>query len=266
MNVTARDVNVVLDGAAILERCAIDACDGELVGLIGPNGSGKSTLLRAVSRAVRPATGDVRMDGEDVWRLGAREVARRAAVVTQERSSDFDFSVLEVVHMGRSPHKGRLERDTADDDDVVLAALERVGMLAAAARLFATLSGGEKQKVLVARALAQRPRVLVLDEPTNHLDIRAQLELLNLVRGLGLTTIAALHDLNHAAFYCDRVYVLAGGLVVAAGPVEEVLQPPLLAEVFGVHAHLLPHPTTGRPHFVFEPLTHDHRQPKGHAP
>lgn len=257
MRLRLAGVDARIGGIPIVEGADLEAGPGELVGLIGPNGSGKSTLLRTVYRLLKPAVGTIHLDGDDLWRrLPARESARRTAVVAQESSGDFDFSVLEIAMMGRAPHKGLLSVDTEEDECIAWAALDRVGIAAKAGRLFSTLSGGEKQRVLLARALAQRSRLLILDEPTNHLDVAAQLDLLELVRELGVTTLAALHDLNLAAAYCDRVYVLAAGRVVAHGRVTDVLTPELMAEVFGVRAHCGVHPLTGLPHLSFAPLVH----------
>ena len=256
MHVQLTDVHLEIDGLPIVTAASLRAEIGEMVGIIGPNGSGKSTLLRSIYRTLRPVGGLVAVGDDDVWSLSSRQSAQRTAVVAQETTADFDFSVNEVVTMGRSPHLGLLQRESDTDQDIVAEAMVRVGIADKANRVFATLSGGEKQRVLVARALAQRSRVLVLDEPTNHLDIRAQLELLELVRDLGITTIAALHELNLAAHYCDRLTVLDGGRVVAAGAVEEVLTPELLADVFGVACHCGIHPATGRFHLAYAPL-HD---------
>lgn len=245
------DVAVRLGGADVLDGVELECRAGELVGLVGPNGSGKSTLLRTVYRMARPWAGRVTIDGDDAWALPSREVARRAAAVVQERPSEFDFTVGEVVALGRLPHKGSFDRDNGADRAVVEAALVRVGLAALAGRTFATLSGGEKQRALVARALAQQSRLLLLDEPTNHLDVRHQLEVLDLVSGLGVTTLAALHDLNLAATYCDRVYVLDAGRVVASGPPRDVLTPEMVGAVFGVRAERFDHPITGRPQLAF---------------
>lgn len=257
MRVTVEGVTVKLDGATVLADAELAIDTGEFVGLVGPNGSGKSTLLRTIYRALRPVAGLVRVADDDVWRLSSRESALRTAVVVQESMPDFDFTVLEVVEMGRSPHKGPLDRETPADDSICRGALARVGMEAIAHRLFASLSGGEKQRVLVARALAQQGRVLVLDEPTNHLDIRFQLELLGLVRGLDVTTIAAMHDLNLAASHCDRLYVLERGHVVAAGHTGEVLTSDLVARVFGVRLRHWTDQDTGRTHLSFDRLEED---------
>jgi iron complex transport system ATP-binding protein len=244
-------LDVVIDDRPIVTGASVSVAPGTFHGLVGPNGSGKSTLLRCIYRALRPSAGAVMLDDDDLWRsLSARDAARRRAVVTQDHPLELEYSVREVVRMGRAPHKRMFERDTRRDAEVADGALDRVGMSWAADRLTTTLSGGERQRVMLARALAQEAPVLVLDEPTNHLDIRAQLELLEMVRGLGLTTIAALHDLDHAASLCDAVTVLHAGQVVASGPTLDVLTVDRIAQVFGVRAHIGPHPLTGRAHIT----------------
>ena len=188
MRLVLQGVAVELGGCPIVAQADLVVETGEFVGLVGPNGCGKSTLLRSIYRALRPAAGLISLDGDDLWRLPAKETARRVAVVAQESPSDMDFTVEEVVALGRTPHKRPLDRDTDEDREICADALERVGMGGARERIYATLSGGEKQRVLVARALAQRSYLHLLDEPTNHLDIRYQLEILSLVRGLGHST------------------------------------------------------------------------------
>lgn len=246
MKLEVNEVAVAIASRRIVNEVSLQVAQGEIVGLIGPNGSGKSTLLRSVYRLLKPVAGYVQLGGEDVWRLSAREAARRTGVVVQETPSDFDFTVGEVVEMGRTPHKGLLEADNARDAQIVQDALARVNMADFVERSFNTLSGGEKQRVLVARALAQEPKLLVLDEPTNHLDIRYQLEILNLVRDLGITTLVTLHDLNLAATYCHRLYLLAAGQIVTAGAPEEVLTTEWIRTVYGVATTCITHPTTGR--------------------
>ncbi|WP_406161456.1 ABC transporter ATP-binding protein [Streptomyces sp. NBC_00882] len=235
----------------ILHDVRLDVPDGAFVGLVGPNGSGKSTLLRCVYRALRPAGGAVRLDGDDVHTMDPRAAARVLAALPQESSAEFDFTVAEVVAMGRLPHRGRT---AAADQEICADAMDRTGVRHLADRGFLALSGGERQRVLIARALAQQPRVLVLDEPTNHLDIAHQLDVLSLVRGSGLTVLAALHDLNLAAAHCDLLYVIAGGRIVVSGPPHDVLQPTLLAEVFGIRAHPVRHPETGALQLLFDLL------------
>ncbi|MFF0743175.1 ABC transporter ATP-binding protein [Streptomyces sp. NPDC004111] len=242
-----------IDGRHLVDSVDIEAGAGETVGLVGPNGSGKTTLLRCVYGTLAPTHGRALLDGEDLHAMGAKARARRLATVPQDGQAVFELTVREVVAMGRSPHKRFWEADTAADADLVREALERVRIAGLADRAFPSLSGGERQRALVARALVQQPALVVLDEPTNHLDIRYQLEVLSLVRALGTTNLLALHDLNLAAYYCDRLYVLDAGRIVASGTPEEVLTPDLLERVYGVKAEVRVHPTTGAPTVVYLP-------------
>ncbi|CAM5554325.1 MULTISPECIES: ABC transporter ATP-binding protein [Streptomyces] len=251
MRLDIEDVTVEAAGTRLVEDVRLAADSGAFVGLVGPNGSGKSTLLRCVYRALRPAGGVVRLDGDDLHAMEPRAAARQLAALPQETSAEFDFTVAEAVAMGRLPHQGRT---AAEDRAVCAQAMDRTGVTHLADRGFLALSGGEKQRVLIARALAQQPRVLVLDEPTNHLDIAHQLDMLSLVRDSGLTVLAALHDLNLAAAHCDVLYVIAGGRIAASGPPHDVLRPALLAEVFGVRAHPVRHPETGAVQLLFDLL------------
>ena len=234
LSLTLSEVTVAVGSVEICSEVSLAAESGQVVGIVGPNGSGKTTLLRAVYRVLRPRLGRVVVGKDDLWELQPAEAARRIAVVVQEPRSDFEFTVREVVTMGRSPHQSPFARESAEDRQRVDDALAHVGIAELATRSFGTLSGGEKQRALIARALVQEARVLVLDEPTNHLDIRYQLEVLELVRGVGVTTLMSIHDVNLAAQYCDHVVVLQGGRVQAAGPVETVLIPEVLEPVFGV--------------------------------
>ena len=255
MRVAVLGVQVAIDGATIVSDASVEVASGEVHGLIGPNGSGKSTLLRCLYRALRPALGKVLLGDDDLWAdLSGREAARRRAVVTQDSVIELDFTVRDVVAMGRTPHTGWLGRADDGDRTIVDDALAAVGMQWAALRHVATLSGGERQRVHLARAIAQRAPVLLLDEPTNHLDVSAQLELLELIRALGLTTVVALHDLDHAASFCDRVTVMRRGVAVASGRAADVLTPSTIADVFGVRTHVGTHPLTGRLHLTFAPL------------
>lgn len=235
----------------ILDSVELHARPGDFVGIIGPNGSGKSSLLRCIYRALRPDAGSVLLNGRNVLEMKAQEAASKMAVVLQETSTEFDFTVLEIVLMGRHPHKRAMEGFTQKDLSLAQEALQKVGMLGMQTRPFTTLSGGEKQRTLVARALAQRTRFLILDEPTNHLDIRYALEILDMVKKLGVTTIAVLHDLNFAAAFCDHLYVLHKGRVRAHGRPEKVLTSELLKEVFEVGALVGHHSITGRLSIVF---------------
>ncbi|SBW22567.1 iron-chelate-transporting ATPase [Candidatus Protofrankia californiensis] len=245
-------VGVRIDAAQIVHDLTIDCPPGAFVGLVGPNGSGKSTVLKTVYRAVRPSSGAVLLDETDLLRdLTPRQSAQKVAALTQEHPHGFDFTVLDVVSAGRTPHKNAWSLMSRADHEIISAVLGIVGMTAHTERTFTSLSGGEKQRVLLARALVQEPSVLILDEPTNHLDISTQLNLLELVRSLGITVLAALHDLNLAAAFCDQLHVLHNGVIVRAGSPREVLTPDLIAEVFRVHAHCGTHPVTGRLHLAF---------------
>ncbi|UVS80514.1 ABC transporter ATP-binding protein [Actinokineospora sp. UTMC 2448] len=231
---SATDVSFAYDGTPVLAGVSLAARSGGVVGLIGPNGSGKSTLLRVLYSALRPLGGVVLIDGTPVSDLRGRELPRRIAVVAQEAPPELPVTVAEMVLLGRSPHRSSLRSYTADDHRIAATALHRVGMRDHADRGFATLSGGEKQRTLIARALTQQTGHLLLDEPTNHLDIHYQHEILHLVRDLGITTVVVLHDLNLAARYCDHLVLLDSGLVAASGPTEEVLTPEVLEPVYRV--------------------------------
>ncbi|MFD9356637.1 ABC transporter ATP-binding protein [Streptomyces sp. NPDC060031] len=242
------------DGHTLLHGVDLIARPGETVGVVGPNGSGKTTLLRCVYGALRPAAGRVLLDGVDVAELGVKDRARRVAVVPQDAGGTFGLTVREVVAMGRSPHKRFWEQDGPDDARRVAEALETVGAAGFAARRFEELSGGERQRALVARALVQDAGLLALDEPTNHLDIRYQLEILALVRSLPATGLLVLHDLNLAAAFCDRLYVVRDGRVAASGTPDAVLTEELLREVYGVRTRIAIHPDTGAANIVYLPV------------
>ncbi|MEU7640103.1 MULTISPECIES: ABC transporter ATP-binding protein [unclassified Streptomyces] len=258
MRIEIEDLDVAYAGRTVVAGAHLVAAEGEITGLVGPNGSGKSTLLRTVYRHLKPTAGRVLLAGTDLRELSAVQSARHVAALPQERGSDFELTVGEVVAMGRTPYKRAFAGDDAVDREIIARALADVGMEAAAGRRFTTLSGGERQRVLLARAFAQNPDVLILDEPTNHLDIRHQVELLALLRAQRRTTLVSLHDLNAAAAVCDRLHVLHAGAVIASGPPRDVLTPGLLAEVFGVRAAVVDHPLTGDPLIAF-----DHRAPAG---
>ena len=252
MKIEARAGEALLGGNHILKGIGLETGGRELVGVIGPNGSGKSTLLKCIYRVLRPTAGAVYLDGRDLDSYSYRESARRVAVVAQHNYYNFDFSVREVVLMGRAPHKRALERDTAEDYRIVEESLETVGLAAFADRSFSTLSGGEQQRVILARALAQRTPCLILDEPTNHLDIKYQLQLMDLVRGLDRTVIAAVHDLNIAAMYCDRLYAVKAGRIVGQGAPKTLLTSEFIREVYEVDAQVMTD-GDGCLHILFHP-------------
>jgi iron complex transport system ATP-binding protein len=243
--ITATDLSWSVNGHRLLDGIDVVAHDGKIVGLLGPNGSGKSTLLRLLAGLRRPDTGTVRYDDTSLHHLSRRVLARRLAVVEQDVSAHNHVSVRQVVELGRTPFRGRFDALTEHDQRIVDAALERVDVADKQHQSWHTLSGGEKQRTQLARALAQEPREILLDEPTNHLDIRHQLELLDLLGSLDITCVVALHDLNLAARYCDHVVILDHGQVVAAGVLESVLTPDLIESVYGVNVLVDHEPTTG---------------------
>ena len=234
-----------------LRDASLHVAAGEFVGLIGPNGSGKTSLLRCAWRFSKPQGGEVRLEHHNVWKQSSRWCAQRIAVVLQEFPDAFGLTVNEVVAMGRTPHKGLFDGDSLEDRNLAAQALESVGLKGFEGHAFSTLSGGEKQRVILARALAQQPQLLILDEPTNHLDPRYQLELLRLVKRLKIGTLASIHDLNLAAAFCDRLYVIDHGRIVASGTPKEVLNAALLRNVFGVEALIDEHPLHGYPRMTW---------------
>ncbi|MFI6123959.1 ABC transporter ATP-binding protein [Streptomyces sp. NPDC051064] len=247
-------------GRIVLDGVSIAPPPGTTVGLLGPNGSGKTTLLRVMAGVVAPGAGVVTLDGRPLAETGRRGVARRVAVVDQHAVTQVDLSVLDVVRLGRIPHRRAWSAPGPEDDAAVREALARTGLADRAAQSWHTLSGGERQRVQIARALAQQPRELLLDEPTNHLDIQHQLELLSLVAALPVTAVVALHDLNLAAMFCDRVTVMKEGRVVAGGTPSEVITEELIADVYRVRAVVTPEGPDGRPSVRFLPGEAVHRR------
>jgi iron complex transport system ATP-binding protein len=241
----AEDISWSVGGHLIIDGIACEVGPGQLVGLLGPNGSGKSTLLRCIAQLQAPDRGRARLGDTDLGTLRRRQLARRLAFVEQDAPTDLDYTVLEVVLLGRTPYRRALELDSDADCALAVEALARTGLAGFERRRWRTLSGGERQRARIARALTQEPEALLLDEPTNHLDIAHQLDVLELIRSLGLCTLAALHDLNLAAMYCDRLVVLDAGRVAAAGAPAEVLTAQLIREVYGVDAEIAAHPVRG---------------------
>jgi iron complex transport system ATP-binding protein len=251
MKVTVDDLDWGIKDLTILHDVSAQFPAGSVTGLIGPNGSGKTSLLHVLAGIRQPTRGQVQVAGEDVHAWPGRVRARRIALLEQHASTSLDLTVRQVVELGRIPHRGRwpgrLDEGRQQVDEAMR--LGRVEDLTH--RRWQTLSGGERQRVQLARALAQEPSLLMLDEPTNHLDLRHQIDFLSTVRDLGITTIAALHDLDLAAAFCDRLVVMNGGHVVAAGPVADVLSADLVQEVYGVRTTIDRHDAANRLHVVW---------------
>ena len=254
MKLQFKKIHVQIGSVKIVQGVSFRIEPGELAGVIGPNGSGKSILLRTAYRHLRPTTGVVYTGDDDAWQLSSRVAALRVAAVPQEQPREFDITVRAMVELGRIPYSSVFGSQSVATHAVVTGAMARVGITDFAERPFVTLSGGEQQRVLLARALAQETPILVLDEPTSHLDIRHQLELFDLLRELRLTTLIAIHDLNLAAAYCDRLHLMCEGQLVASGPPVEVLTPKRIATVFGVNASIHISPTGGL-RLEFRPLS-----------
>jgi iron complex transport system ATP-binding protein len=242
--------NAILDGVSFAARA------GALTGLIGPNGAGKSTLMRAALGLVPLDTGSISFEGADLPGMKRRARAQLSAFVEQSGVTEVHLTAREVVLLGRIPFQSVWQSAPSPaDDHAVDEALAAVEMTDLGARLYHTLSGGEQQRLQIARALAQQPQLLILDEPTNHLDVHAQLAILSLLRRraqAGATVLLALHDLNLAASFCDALVVLNRGRQVAKGTPDEVLTPALLRSVYEVDATLLRHPGTGRPMIAYD--------------
>ncbi len=233
-----------------LHGVSLDIRDGSLFGILGPNGSGKTTLLRVLAGIAAPSAGRVLLDGTDLARLSRREAARRIAVVPQETHLAFDYSVLEIALMGRYPHLGAFALEGPRDLQIARDALAATDTLRLQARSFSTLSGGEKQRVVIASALAQAASLMLLDEPTAALDLGYQMDIAALVRRLnrehGVTIVVATHDLDFAAEVCSELALVREGRLMASGPIDEVLTPARIAALYGVEADVTRHPTTGR--------------------
>ncbi len=208
----------------VLNNVGLKASEGEIVGIIGPNGSGKTTMLKAITKVLKPTSGEVLIDGKDVREMESREIAKNVAVVSQVISINFEFSVRDIVLMGRTPYIKSSE--SKEDVRIAMDALKKTNTYYLKDRLVTQLSGGELQRVIIARALAQTPKILLLDEPTSHLDITNQIDVLNLVKEAsrkGLVVVAVIHDLNLAAYYCDKICLLRDGELVATGTPRDVL-------------------------------------------
>lgn len=222
----------------ILKDISFDVPEGSFVGIIGPNGAGKSTLLKNIYRLYSPSSGDILLDNKALRKMKDRECAKEIAVLAQESSTYFDFTVEQIVKMGRYPYKSIFENYSKEDLEMVEQMLIKVGLEKYKNRIFSELSGGEKQRTLIARALVQHTQFLVLDEPTNHLDIGYQIQLMDLVKSFQITTLAAIHDIHLAAMYCDYLMVMKEGEIVRMGTVEEVITAPMLKDIFGVNAYV----------------------------
>jgi iron complex transport system ATP-binding protein len=244
-------LSVRLGDRLVVEEMTLSVAEGRVTALVGPNGAGKSTAVKAAAGLLRPAAGDVRVDGRSVaaWRPG--DFARRVAYVAQSPTLPALFTVRDVVALGRTPHIPFLGVEGAHDRAVIETALAETGIAGLASRRVGELSGGERQRVALARALAQEPRILLLDEPTAALDLRYQATIFALARELAearrIACLAVIHDISLASQFCDHIAVMHAGRIVAAGPPPEVFQPALLSKVYATPLAVIAHPESGRP-------------------
>lgn len=248
-------LSYTVDDATILHDLSVTLPADRFVGLIGPNGCGKSTLLKHLYRVLPVQQGAIYFDDVPISAISLGEAAQCIGVMGQFHAVQFDFTVWQVAMMGRTPYKKHFDEDTEEDYRIAAEALRRVGMWEKAERSFLSLSGGEQQRVMLARVLTQEPTYLILDEPTNHLDITYQFELLSLVKDLDIGVIAALHDLNLAAMFCDEVVVMEKGRVVTMGPSNAVLTENLIQRIYGVPSVVSRHPE-GYPMIRYERPSH----------
>lgn len=255
--IQVKNLRFSIDNKEILKDISFDIPKGSLVGIIGPNGSGKSTLLKNIYRLYKPSSGKIILDNKDLSKMKDKECAKEIAVLAQESNSQFDFTVEQIVKMGRYPYKSVIEDYSKDDLKMVLEMLKKVGLDDYSYRSFSNLSGGEKQRALIARALVQNTDFLILDEPTNHLDIGYQIQLMDLVKSMNITTLSAIHDMNIASMYCDYLIVMKDGQIKKFGNVEEVITSETLKEIFGVNAYVGKNPINQKLQVSFM-HTHEH--------
>ncbi|EHS55949.1 ABC transporter ATP-binding protein [Paenibacillus sp. Aloe-11] len=244
MELTAEQMEIRIGKKEIIKNVSIRVKNQQFVGLIGPNGCGKSTLLKSIYKSLVPQKGTVFLDDMDVLKTSEKKVSQQMGVVSQFNEMHFDLTVQQMVMLGRTPHKKMLESDKQADYDIVEEALTRTNLLEYRNRSFLSLSGGEKQRVILARTIAQQPGFMILDEPTNHLDIRYQLEILSCVKELNIGVLAALHDLEMAAHYCDYLYAIKNGEVYTHGTPEEVLTPETIELLYQVKCQTYINPVT----------------------
>lgn len=254
-----------LGNKKILDGVSLKVPHKKFMGIIGPNGAGKSTLLKNIYGIHEFSEGDILINGVSIKKISKKERAKKIAVLAQEEEHQFDFSVEKIVEMGRYPYKKFFEDYSEKDREIVYEMLKKTGMESYAERDFNTLSGGEKQRVLISRALAQKTDFLILDEPTNHLDIGYQLQIIDLIKHLDITVLSVFHDLNIAALFCDWVFVMKEGKIITEGTPEEIFTEKLLKDIFGINCHIGKNPVNNKiqisyitSHFHLHGIGQDH--------
>lgn len=244
-------VSLSFDNTAVLSDVSLNIVQGSFVGVLGPNGAGKSTLLRCIYRYLRPSSGQVLYRDKDVWSYSANQYATEVAVVLQHTPQQFRLRVYDVVALGLVPHQSLFATNSDKDKSIVEDAIQQVGLSHKSTDEFESLSGGEKQRAMIARAIVQRPQLLVLDEPTSHLDVKYQIQIMELAKSLGITVIASFHDLNLASAICDELILLDMGKIAAKGKPVEVITEQNLSDVFDVCAKVSHHPQHKAPQVTY---------------
>ncbi len=247
----AEHLSIGYEDTTIITELSVDVLDGRMTVIVGPNACGKSTLLRGLARLLKPAAGQVILDGTDIATLHTKEVARRLGLLPQTSIAPEGITVADLVARGRFPHQKLLRQWSVDDEAAVAEAMRCTGVTELSGRLVDELSGGQRQRVWVAMVLAQQTPLVLLDEPTTYLDIAHQVELLDLFamlnRRQGHTVIAVLHDLNHACRYADEIIVMKSGSIVIQGDPSSVITADLVADVYGLTCQIIDDPQTGTP-------------------
>lgn len=246
-------LNYQIDGTQILNEISLGVAEGEFVGLIGPNGCGKTTLLKNIYRTYKPGRNVVYLDGTDIMTLTSKEMAREMAVMAQENQVEFDVEVMDMVMFGRYSHRKFLEGERREDVELCRKCIREVGLQGYERRSYLSLSGGEKQRVLLARALVQESPLIVLDEPTNHLDVRFQYQIMQTLKRQNITVFASIHDLNIAAMYCHKIILMNQGRIVKIGTPEEVITEENMEEIFQVRAQVTVNGITGKVQIYYLP-------------
>ncbi len=252
MELNVKNVCVSINKKEIVKDVSLRVKNKQFVGIIGANGCGKSTLLKSIYKSLKPQEGSVFLDKVDLLNSPPKKVSQKMSVVGQFNEISFDLTVFQMVMLGRTPHKKLLDSDTKEDIDIVHRAIEQTNLTEYMNRSYLTLSGGEKQRVILARAIAQQPSFLVLDEPTNHLDIRYQLEVLHCVKNLNIGVLAALHDLQMVAEYCDYIYAMKKGRIIAHGNPKELFTEELVADLYDVKCKIYENPVSNNLSFVYQ--------------
>ncbi|MFT5591834.1 MAG: iron complex transport system ATP-binding protein [Oceanicoccus sp.] len=249
---TAQNLSWQVSDKAIVEDVSFSINKGQFVGLIGPNGAGKSSLMRCLYRVNAPTSGHVLFEESDIWQFSARDNAKNMSVILQEHSDHLGLTVRDVVSQGLTPHKKLFQWDDKQDAAHINAVMQQMDIIELKRKPFQLLSGGEKQRVMLARALAQNTELVIMDEPTNHLDVHYQTDMMSKVKSLNKTILASFHDLNLAAAFCDYILVLDKGKLVASGTPAQVLTQKLIRDVFRTHAIVDAHPVNGHPRITYQ--------------